>query len=253
MSDNPLVSVIVPLFNYESYIRDCIESILNQNYPNFELIVVDDVSTDNSFEVASLYSDSDKVQIIKLPENSGYSKAKNEGILLSRGELITTLDADDMLTKKSISKRVKALQENPKCDLVHANAIDVGAQMSLADCYALKKFRRTKPKVHAQTVMLRREVHVKFGLYDENLRSRADKEMWSRLLGKSYAGESGGPMRIKKVYLNEDVAYYRKHKKSMIAKRKHDPQREKRLTKQLKAAIRMRATEGITKENTRFL
>ncbi|MFW6130614.1 MAG: glycosyltransferase family 2 protein, partial [Atribacterota bacterium] len=93
--DNLLVSVIVPLFNYEKYISDCIVSIKNQDYTNYELIICDDCSTDNSFKIAKKF-ESKKIKVMRLSKNSGYSVAKNEAIIASRGGLITCLDADDM-------------------------------------------------------------------------------------------------------------------------------------------------------------
>ncbi len=244
---NPLVSVIVPLYNYENFIRFCLKSILNQKYPNIEIIVIDDCSTDNSLFVAKKFECSN-LKVIQMKKNSGYSKAKNEGIIVSQGDLITCLDADDMFTKNSIGHRVKVL-DRTGADFVHANAITVNGNMTLKQCYALKKFKRQTPKVHAQTVMLKREVHKQFGLYDEALRSRSDKEMWVRLFGWGCAG----PHLVRKVFSKKDVAYYRRHDQSMMKMRARKPSYNKILTKKLMKAIKMRAKGNITKENTRFL
>jgi len=115
-------------------------------------------------------------------------------------------------------------------------------------CYGITKAKRQNPRIHAQTVMLKREVHQKFGLYDENLRSRSDKEMWWRLFGKNDQCE----FKVDKKFIKTDVAYYRWHNQSMMANRRKDPSLQKRLTAQLEAAYNMRQ-KGITKENTRFL
>ena len=245
MSD-PLVSVIVPLYNYRNFISYCIQSIKYQDYSNYELFVVDDCSTDDSYEVAKSFQD-DKIKVIRLDENRGYSTAKNEAIIMSQGEFITCLDADDMMTMDSISLRVKALLDsgNP---FVHANAITVSPTATLKMCYEMVKKKRQTPRIHAQSVMLKREVHEEFGLYDENLRSRSDKEMWWRLFGKNDNCE----FKTQKHFIKNDVAYYRWHNKSMMAKRNRDPKLQKRLTKQLEAAYEMRQN-GISKDNTRFL
>ncbi len=244
---NPLVSVIVPLYNYEQYITDCIRSIIEQPYPNLELLIVDDCSTDNSYEVAKRFVSS-KVQLLKTKSNRGYSAAKNHGIRKSQGELIVTLDADDMLTRKSIGSRVKRLRVT-NADFVHAQALTVRGPLSLDSCRRITKFRRLKPVVHAQTVMLKRWIHCKHGLYDENLRSRADKEMWIRLFGEKLRG----PRLANICFLDKDVAYYRRHKKSMMADRVRNPKLQKKLTKDLQQAIKMRKEYGITPENTLFL
>jgi len=108
---------------------------------------------------------------------------------------------------------------------------------------------RTKAKVHAQTVLMARWVHQKFGLYDEKLRSRSDKEMWWRLFG--YGCE--GPLLITKVFIKDDVAYYRQHKKSMMSMRRVNKRYDKEVTGLLNRQSKLRRTDGITKENTRFL
>lgn len=245
MSD-PLVSVIVPLYNYSQYIGWTIQSVINQTYSNWELIVIDDCSTDDSYRVAKKY-ECKNIKIMQLSENSGYSKAKNEGIIASQGEYITTLDADDMFTIKSISSRMKRIRTRA-AEFVHAMAIVVGGNHSLEDCYGLKKIRRSHPKIHAQTVLMSRNVYKKFGLYDENLRSRSDKEMWWRLFGQGCKSP-----KIKKVYLKRDVAFYRKHRDSMMVYRGRHKAYNRQVTEALKDAFKMRQRDGITKENTRFL
>jgi len=197
--EKPLVSIIVPLYNYKKYIGYCIQSILNQTYKNFELIVVDDCSQDSSYDKARKFEKKDnRVKVIKFDKNYGYSKAKNEGIILSKGNYITILDADDMMTKNSIEIRIKKLIEFD-VQFIYADAITVTGAISLSDCYnidsskiknkKLKEFSYFSSKdlynIHAQTVMVRRDVYIKYGLYDENLRARSDREMWWRLFGKN--------------------------------------------------------------------
>ncbi len=245
---NPLVSVIIPLFNYERYIGDCIRSIQNQDYKNFELIVSDDCSADSSYQVAKSFECAN-IKVIRMEANLGYSKAKNEAIIVSQGEFITCLDADDMFTRNSISCRVKAILDQGVA-FMHARAVNVRGDITLQQCYDLvPPYKRETPKVHAQTVMLKRKVHRKFGLYDEGLRSRADKEMWIRLFGKNCAGKH----LVSKGSIKNDVAYYRKHKQSMMSKRRKNKKLQMMLTNQLQMAIKMRAKQGITRINTRFL
>jgi len=248
---NPLVSVIVPLYNYEQYIKWCLKSIFNQDYDNLEIIVIDDCSTDNSRNIVkSLQSKKDNLILLKTMKNSGYSVAKNIGIVKSKGEIITVLDADDMMTKESIACRVKALL---KCggDFIHANAIDIEHDTSLKQAYAIdpKNAVRSKARIHAQTVLYKKDIHRKFGLYDEKLRSRADKEMWWRLFGHSDKDEQ----KVNKKFLNMDVAYYRHHKKSMMQMRKKNKAYDDEVTKILYKQYKLRKRDGITQDNTRFL
>jgi len=96
----PTISVIVPAYNEEVTIKSCVESLLNLNYPTYEVIVVDDGSTDRTLEIAESLPDP-KVRVIH-QENRGKPKALNTGILLSRGELVVTVDADTTLNKRSL-------------------------------------------------------------------------------------------------------------------------------------------------------
>ncbi len=249
----PLVSVIVPLFNYSNYIGYCIQSIMNQTFADFELIVVDDCSTDDSYKKAKKYAKKDdRIKVVRLDNNSGYSKAKNEGIVISKGKYITTLDADDMFTKNSIEVRLKALTDND-VDFVYANAFFVKNDVSLKDCYRHGNHKINSSvdlyNIHAQSVMMNRDVYVKYGLYDESLRSRSDREMWWRLFGKDISQKP----KITHYYLNEQVAYYRFHRESMWRKRKRNPKVDKKVIKMSEKAYKMRKNDGITIDNTRFL
>ena len=120
MSD-PLVSVIIPLYNTEDYIAQCIDSVLVQTWPNIEIIVVDDGSTDNSLQIATQYK-SDKVTIVT-QNNSGASVARNKGLELAKGEYIQFLDADDFISPDKIASQMNVLNNSQEyiglCNTVH--------------------------------------------------------------------------------------------------------------------------------------
>jgi len=251
----PLVSVIVPLYNYQQYIGDCIRSIENQTYKNWELIIVDDCSTDKSFKVAKKFA-CDKIRVVKTTKNKGYSKAKNEAIKLSNGKYITALDADDMFTRESLALRVSALIKH-KVLFVHARAISFVGNLTLEQCYKSTKFSPpARTRIHAQTVMVDRKIYQKYGLYDESLRSRADKEMWWRLFGPWGNNAKGLPKFVRPALccksLGANVAYYRLHKKSMTNMRAKNKKYNQKVTKLLREAY-VRRCKKINKKNTRFL
>ena len=265
IGNNPTVTIVVPLYNYSSFIKDCILSIKNQTYTNWELIMVDDASVDSSLEIAKRY-ESDRIRVIHFKNNKGYSVAKNEGIIASKGSWITILDADDMLTKKSLEIRLEAaiLKE---ADFIYSNAISIYDKTTLNQCYKIKKNlkifnkeRHLKKKssiikcssiygIHAQTVLVNRRLYEKFGLYDESLKSRSDREMWWRFSGRSKDDE----VKVKNYYLDEAVAYYRYHKRSMTCKRVKDKKYDKKVRILSEKQFNIRNRDGITVGNTRFL
>lgn len=99
MSNKPLISVIVPVYNTENYIRDCLDSILTQTYTNLEVIVIDDGSKDKSEEIIQEYIAKDnRVKYFK-QENSGLSATRNKGMDIAQGEFISFIDSDDAINK----------------------------------------------------------------------------------------------------------------------------------------------------------
>jgi len=102
----PLVSIIIDNYNYGRFIQDAIESALNQTYPNIEVIVVDDGSTDNSRQIISRYASAGLVKAV-LKENGGQASAMNAGFEISRGDLVVFLDSDDVLKPEAIEVAVK--------------------------------------------------------------------------------------------------------------------------------------------------
>jgi len=109
---NSLVSVIIPIYNAEKYINECIDSILKQTYNNLQIILVNDGSTDNTGQILEYFSHQDIRILIVNQENKGCSAAKNKGLEFAKGEFVQYLDADDILSKDKIEIQVKTLNEN---------------------------------------------------------------------------------------------------------------------------------------------
>ena len=105
----PKVSVIVPVYNTEEYLPQCIESILGQTFPDLEIIIVDDGSTDNSLEIAKKYAESENRIHIISQKNSGPSEARNAGLEIAQGEWITFVDSDDVLDTSFLHKLIEAI------------------------------------------------------------------------------------------------------------------------------------------------
>lgn len=107
MTNTPLISIIVPVYNTESYVRNTIDSVLRQEYKNWELILVDDGSTDGSRRICDEYSENDsRIRVLHKP-NSGVSDTRNKGLEIAKGEWIFFLDSDDELFPNSLSNMIE--------------------------------------------------------------------------------------------------------------------------------------------------
>lgn len=130
ITKNPLVSIVMPVYNAEKFIGEAIESILAQTYKNFELVIVDDVSQDSSFQIAKFYESKfpQKIKAIKLKKNTNAAGngAMNAVFTKLKGEFIARMDADDIAHRRRIEKQVNFLVNNEKALLVgtQANIID---------------------------------------------------------------------------------------------------------------------------------
>lgn len=113
----PKVSVIMPVYNAEKYIVKAISSILEQSYENFELIIIDDCSTDNSMKLVNEFKDN-RLRIIHNPRNKGIAYSRNRGFDESQGEYIAIMDNDDIAIADRLEKQVLFLNENGNIDVV---------------------------------------------------------------------------------------------------------------------------------------
>lgn len=141
--NNPLVSVIVPVYNVERYLDECLNSIRQQTYENLEIIVVEDCSTDKSLEVLSKYLNDQRIKLIRHEKNSGLSAARNTGIDAAKGDYIIFVDSDDLVHLLLIELCVKYAIVND-ADLITYNfkafedGIKLSPQLDLSDVDNLK-------------------------------------------------------------------------------------------------------------------
>lgn len=177
----------MPVYNGEKYLQKALESILRQTFKDFELIVIDDGSTDSTEEIIKSYKDQ-RIVYIKNSSNKGLSISFNIGIRVARGRFIARMDADDISTVDRFEKQVTFLEKYENIDIVGSSVILIDK-----DGKKLKKIGR--PTIHANikwqslfstpmfhpTTMARAET-LKNNPYDENLGNSEDYELWSRLL-----------------------------------------------------------------------
>ena len=123
MAEDPRVTVIVPVFEVESYIGQCIESVLSQTFQDIELILIDDHSSDSSYDICENYAGTDsRVRLFRNDENMGQGLTRNRGITLSRGEFVTFVDSDDYIDS-NMSQRMVDLAETHGAEIVRCGFV----------------------------------------------------------------------------------------------------------------------------------
>jgi glycosyltransferase involved in cell wall biosynthesis len=182
-----LVSVIIPNYNYARFLPEAIDSVLGQTYPNVEIIVVDDGSTDNSEEVLKGYGE--RLRWFR-QSNRGVSAARNYGIEQSRGELLAFMDADDMWRPEKLERQVRMF-ENPAVGMVYCGLQYIstegellGQNLSGRSGQVLKGVALLQPPgvpASGSSALISRACFDKVGLFDTALSTSADWDMWRRI------------------------------------------------------------------------
>mgnify|MGYP003345369411 FL=1 len=188
----PLVSVVMPTFNSGSFVREAIHSLIHQNYPRHELIVVDGGSTDQTLPIVRSYMGDGDLKLIELPPGLGIPKALNAGIAAAAGEFIARMDADDVAYYNRLSEQVTFLSNLPEVTVVGSGVDrffeDSGSSRSPQwHDHIIDNYLINNPFFHP-TIMIHRSI-VDSGLfrYDEDQPCDEDYELWGRLLLKTKA------------------------------------------------------------------
>jgi glycosyltransferase involved in cell wall biosynthesis len=184
----PVVSVITTVYNAQEYLNMAIDSILNQTYKNFEFLIIDDGSTDNSGHIIEAYSDP-RIKYIS-QKNKGLSAALNRGIAIAKGKYIARMDHDDISYPTRLEEQVEFLQKNRKVamvgtsfDLIDTNSGIIGTSYHLDRNQDIQiEFLVRNPFGHG-TVVIRRQTIEDIGGYDIN-QPVEDYELWWRVAQK---------------------------------------------------------------------
>ena len=121
MNENPKISVILPVYNVEKYLRQCLDSVINQTYKNLEIILVNDGSTDNSGKICEEYALNDERIKVIHKENGGISSARNAAIDIAKGQYITFIDSDDDVELDYIDYLYDILKKFNLISYIHYN------------------------------------------------------------------------------------------------------------------------------------
>ncbi|MFH1771972.1 MAG: glycosyltransferase family A protein [Candidatus Omnitrophota bacterium] len=249
----PRVSVIIPTYNCAKYVTEAIDSVLGQTYKDFEIIVIDDGSTDFTKQRLLPYIEKGRIKYL-YQENSGHAVSRNTGIRNSSSEYIAFLDADDLWMPNRLEEGVRILDTKPDVGLVHSHIIKFNGQGE-------KKVSKRSPKylsgkianhlitrkahVSSPTATIRRKCINKVGLIDENMARMGseDRDFWYRIARE-----------FNVFYIDKPLAYYRLSSKSASSnKQKMHEGRIYSINKNLNEPgdfiLRQRALSSVYKES----
>lgn len=184
-TNSPLVSVIIPTYNYARFVGEAVESALAQTYPNLEIIVVDDGSIDDTRAILMQYAS--RIRYV-FQKNQGLSASRNNGIAIANGELIALLDSDDYWHPRKLELQVKYLTLNPSVGLLAAqhrsDASDGWPAIVEANALAAKRFSleqiATRMRFNPSGIVVRKSVIDEIGDFDTSLRACEDRDFCIR-------------------------------------------------------------------------
>ena len=186
----PLISVVIPVYNGEKTIKKTIEAVLNQSFPDIEVIVINDGSCDSTVEIVNSIDDY-RLQLFSYT-NAGLAASRNRGISHSKGEFISFIDADDLWTTDKIEAQYKALQENPQAAVAYSwtDYIDAEGKFlqsgrhvtAKGDVYS--KLVLSSFLENGSNPLIRMQAISTIGTFDESLFAAEDWDMWLRLAAK---------------------------------------------------------------------
>lgn len=186
-----MLSIVMSVYNGETTVGRSIESMLDQTYDDFEFIIIDDCSKDNTLEILNAYQNKDsRIKILRNEKNLGIAASLNKGIKESKGEWIIRMDDDDESLPDRLEKQVEYMQKNPDVDIFGAKCIFQDINGNEVKSYSPnyppvttedieKVFYRESPLMH-NTICMRKQKIVDIGMYNKNFSGAEDYELWTR-------------------------------------------------------------------------
>ncbi|GAA4310029.1 glycosyltransferase family 2 protein [Pontixanthobacter gangjinensis] len=209
MMNNGLVSVIMPAYNSEAFIAEAIRSVIQQTYPDWELLIIDDASTDATKKIIrKLYQDDNRIRLLENSENRGTHYTRNKGIKAAQGDFIAFLDADDLWKPEKLKKQLELLSKE------NLAACFSSYELMAEDASLLNKKIEALPELTYDKLLKANYVGNLTGVYDQrklgkiycpDISKRQDWALWLNVI------EKGGPMKG----IREPLAIYRLRKNSI--------------------------------------
>lgn len=216
-NEKPLVSVVIPCYNHENFVQDCIQSVIDQTYENIELIIIDDGSNDNSVhkiqEITSLCEERFVRFEFRHRPNKGLCNTLNEALEWCQGEYYSVIASDDMMLKNKTALQVGFLNKNKNIlavfggvKLIDENNIELSERLNQSEIYDFKKIIMHEHDLPAPTQMIRLNILKELGGYNPNILIE-DWYMWLKLssIGNLY-------------YMNDLLCLYRQHENNTSKK-----------------------------------
>ena len=213
MTNDKLVSIIIPVYNAASYLEETINSIQEQTYSNWEAIFIDDCSSDNSYNLIKKYQKEDKrIKLIKNKTNSGAAVSRNNGIDHAEGDYLCFLDADDKWHPEKLEKQINFMQE------LNCEFSFTGYQFANEKCNPNGKIVSVPDKINYKQALKNTTIWTSTVMFDMNKLSKEDIHMPNIKRGQDTATWWKVLKKIKYAYgLNEVLSYYRRTNNSLSA------------------------------------
>lgn len=213
-----LVSIVFPCYNHAQYLKECLDSILNQTYKNIEVIVLDDASTDNSYDIMKEYAKKDKrIKVLQNKKNEGCIASGNIAFKKAQGKYINFFSADDKMVPTNIQKKVEVLERYPKCGIVFSENIDIDDKGNVLRLNNRRKkknyyekndfidFIKDESYIISNTMLIRKDFFERIGYQKEEYGLAAELFAQLRLVNEPCC------------YLNENLVFFRHHNQNWTA------------------------------------
>ncbi len=215
------VSVVMPVYNVEKFVAQAVQSVLDQSYEDFELLIVDDCSPDRSIEICRQFDDP-RIRIISHRVNRGLAGARNSGVRHAQGELIAFLDSDDCWHPNKLRRHVQHLHQNPRVGLSFSRSEFIDEAGNSLGCYQMPRLKNITPRYlfarnpigNGSAPVIRREALEEIAYmadfdgvpesryFDSTLRQSEDIECWMRIALTTYWKIEGIPAALTYYRLN---------------------------------------------------
>ncbi len=204
---SPLVTVYITNYNYAKYLKQSIESILNQTFQDFELIIIDDGSTDKSHDIIKRYEDNENIYTV-FQRNRGLNRTNNVALKLGRGRYIMRLDADDYVDVHALEIMVSELEKNPDCAMVFPDYYLIDEHDNITGQMRRHDFKKdvtlADRPAHGACTMIRRNVLLSVGGYNERFDRQDGYDLWLSIVRKYPISN-----------INLPLFYYRQHDRNL--------------------------------------